>query len=141
MIMSEMNLSDLAAKMREIDICMLMTHTDNGAIAGRPMSNNRDVEYDGDSYFFTWDKSRMTSDIEGNSKVALTFQGAKAFSISLEGEAELVRDKEAFREHWTPDLDDWFKEGVDTPGVVMIKVHAMRAHYWNGMDEGEIKIE
>jgi general stress protein 26 len=141
MIMSEMNLSDLAAKMREIDICMLMTHTDNGAIAGRPMSNNRDVEYDGDSYFFTWDKSRMTSDIEGNSKVALTFQGAKAFSISLEGEAELVRDKEAFREHWTPDLDDWFKEGLDTPGVVMIKVHATRAHYWDGMDEGEIKIE
>ncbi|TXR49988.1 pyridoxamine 5'-phosphate oxidase family protein [Phyllobacterium endophyticum] len=139
--MSEMNLSDLAAKMQEIDICMLMTHTDNGAIAGRPMSNNRDVEYDGDSYFFTWDKSRMTSDIEGNSKVALTFRGAKAFSISLEGEAELVRDKEAFREHWTSDLDDWFKEGVDTPGVVMIKVHATRAHYWDGMDEGEIKIE
>ena len=31
---------------------MLNTHTDGGQIATRPMSNNRDVEYDGDSWFF-----------------------------------------------------------------------------------------
>jgi general stress protein 26 len=27
---------------------------------------------------------------------------------------------------------------VDTPGLVMIKVRAERAHYWDGEDEGEI---
>lgn len=134
------NISYLAEKMRDIDICMLMTHTKNGAIAGRPMSNNRDVEYDGDSYFFTWDDSHMVSDIQGNPKVALTFQGEKAFSISLEGKAEIIKDKKKFEEHWTPDLDDWFKDGVDTKGMAMIRVSAERAHYWDGMEEGEIKI-
>ncbi|MEP7453222.1 pyridoxamine 5'-phosphate oxidase family protein [Phyllobacterium sp. SB3] len=134
------NISYLAGKMRDIDICMLMTHTKNGAIAGRPMSNNRDVDYDGDSYFFTWDDAHMVSDIGGNSKVALTFQGEKAFAIFLEGKAEIIKDKKEFEEHWTPDLNDWFKDGVDTKGLAMIKVHADRAHYWDGEEEGEIKI-
>jgi general stress protein 26 len=52
--MAEMTLSDIAEKMRDIDIAMLSTHTDGGIIASRPMSNNRDVEFDGDSYYFTW---------------------------------------------------------------------------------------
>lgn len=138
--MSQRSLSEVAKKMRDIDIAMLSTHTDGGAIAARPMSNNGDVEYDGDSYYFTWEKSRMVDDIRKNSKVGLSFQGKKAFSIAVEGEADVIKDKEAFKEHWTPDLDDWFKDGIDTKGVVMIKVSAVRAHYWDGEDEGEVKL-
>ncbi|KQS90419.1 MULTISPECIES: pyridoxamine 5'-phosphate oxidase family protein [unclassified Rhizobium] len=138
--MSQRSLSEVAKKMRDIDIAMLSTHTDGGAIAARPMSNNGDVEYDGDSYYFTWEKSRMVDDIRKNSKVGLSFQGKKAFSVAVEGEADVIKDKEAFKEHWTPDLDDWFKDGIDTKGVVMIKVSAVRAHYWDGEDEGEVKL-
>jgi general stress protein 26 len=47
--MPQMSLSDISEKMRDIDIAMLCTHTEGGAIAGRPMSNNREVDYDGDS--------------------------------------------------------------------------------------------
>lgn len=138
--MSEMNLSDLSKKMREIDIAMLCTHTDGGAIAGRPMSNNGEVDYDGDSYYFTWEKSRMVDDIKRNPKVSLTFQGKKAFAVAVEGKADLIKEKKAFEEHWTPDLDAWFKDGTDTKGVVMIKVSASRVHYWDGEDEGEVKL-
>src|SRR4051812_46479202 len=46
-------LSDISEKMRDIDFCMLATHASNGTIASRPMSNNREVDYDGDSWFFT----------------------------------------------------------------------------------------
>ncbi len=138
--MSQRSLSEVAKKMRDIDIAMLSTHTDGGAIAARPMSNNGEVEYDGDSYYFTWEKSRMVDDIRKNSKVGLSFQGKKAFSIAVEGEAAVIKDKQAFKEHWTPDLDDWFKGGIDTKGVVMIKVSAVRAHYWDGEDEGEVKL-
>jgi general stress protein 26 len=138
--MSDMSLSDLSEKMRDIDIAMLSTHTQGGAIAARPMSNNREVDYDGDSFYFTWDESRMIKDIETDPKVSLTFQGSKAFSIAVEGQAEVIRDKQAFKEHWTPDLDDWFKDGIDTKGVAMIKVHASRVHYWAGEEDGEIKL-
>ena len=59
----------------------------------------------------------------------------------MQGEAELIKDKARFAEHWTEDLDSWFKEGIDTPGLTMIKVRARRIHYWDGYDEGEIKLE
>jgi general stress protein 26 len=144
--MSGMTLQDLAEKMRDIDIAMLSTHTDGGEIAVRPMSNNREVDYDGDSYYFTWDSARMVGDIERNSKVALSFQGGKGllggppFMVAVEGRAELVRDRHEFRKHWTSGLDDWFKDGVDTEGLVMIKVQAVRISYWDGEENGEVKV-
>lgn len=142
--MSQKTLKDLAKQMRDIDIAVLSTHSEGGQIAGRPMSNNRDVEYDGDSYYFALAESRTVLDISRDPKVALAFQGSKGllgrrpFFIAVEGEAELIRDRDQFKAHWTPDLDIWFKDGVDTPGLVLIKVHATRIHYWDGMDEGEI---
>lgn len=142
--MSKMTLADLSKKMRDIDFCMLLTRTEGGFIAGRPMSNNGQVEYDGDSYFFTDDSTRTVGDLVRDRKVGLSFQGSKGLLgkpplfISIEGEAELIRDKARFKEHWTPDLEHWFKDGVDTPGLVLIKVHATRVHYWDGYDEGEI---
>jgi len=145
--MPSWTLRDLAEKMRDIDFTMLSTRAPNGAIGARPMSNNRQVDYDGDNYFFTTDDTQMVSDIEGDSSVGLSFQGTsgmlgmRPLFIAIEGEASLIRDKARFAEHWTKDLDRWFKQGVDTPGLVLIKVHGKRAHYWNGEDEGEMILE
>ena len=110
------------------------------------MSNNGEVEYHGDSCFFTYEGTRTVSDIEGDAQVGLTFTGAAGLLggpplfIAVEGRAELIRDKAQFEAHWTRDLDRWFEQGVDTPGVVMIRVGANRLHYWNGSDEGEITL-
>ena len=144
--MSKLSLKELAKKMRDIDFTILLTHTDGGEIAGRPMSNNGDVEYDGDSYFFAWERSRLVDDIKRDAKVGMALQGSKSLlgkpplMVHVEGDAELIRDKEVFESHWNSDMDRWFKEGVDTPGVVMIKVNATRIHYWDGEDEGEIDL-
>ena len=138
--MSEKTLSEISSQMKKIDITMMSTHTSGKEIAARPMSNNRDVDYEGQSFYFTLDDTRTVSDIAKNSNVGLSFQGDKAFFIDVEGDADLVRDKAAFKEHWTPDLDEWFENGVDTEGLVMIKVDATRIHYWDGMDEGEVKL-
>ena len=138
--MPSKSLSDLAKSMKDIDIAMLSTHSAGGEIAGRPMSNNGEVEYDGTSYYFTYDESRTVSDIEANAKVALAFQGKKSFQVAVEGRASLIRDRAAMQEHWTPDLDQWFKDGLDTEGLVMIQVDATRVHYWDGEDSGEIEL-
>ncbi|WP_182086468.1 pyridoxamine 5'-phosphate oxidase family protein [Aureimonas sp. ME7] len=144
--MGEMTLKDLSDAMGDIDFCMLSTRTQGGEIAARPMSNNGDVAYEGDSYFFTYEAARTVSDIERDPKVGLGFQGKKGLLgkpplfISVEGHAELIRDKGAFEAHWTKDLDYWFKDGIDTPGIVLIKVHATRIHFWNGEDEGEVPL-
>ena len=137
-------LADLAEAMRDIDFAMLATHTQGGAIGARPMSNNRNVDYDGDSYYFTWEKALMVRDIEADPQVSLSFLGKaglfgmRPFFVAVEGAARIVRDKAAFAAHWTSELDRWFEQGPDTPGVVMIHVQAGRIHYWDGEKEGEL---
>ena len=75
--MSTMTLQELAKAMGRIDFAMLTTRTDGGKLATRPMSNNGDVEYDGDSFYFSWDSARTVSDIAGDPQVVLSFQGER----------------------------------------------------------------
>ena len=144
--MGDLTLADISEKMRDIDFAMLTTRTENGALASRPMSNNREVEFDGDSFFFTCDDARTVADIERDPLVGLGYQGKsgvlglKPFFLSVEGKAELIKDKARFAEHWRKDLDAWFKQGIDTPGLTLIKVVAERLHYWDGYDSGEIAL-
>jgi general stress protein 26 len=138
--MSQMSLSELSEKMRQIDIAMLSTHAEDGSIASRPMSNNGQVEYQGDSFYFAMQDTHTVGEIRRNPKVSLTFQGSKAFSVAVEGQAEIIQDKAQFREHWTPDIDKWFPQGIDTLGLAMIKVSATRIHYWNGEEGGEVAL-
>jgi general stress protein 26 len=141
-----MTLAELSKKMQAIDFSMLFTRAESGAMAGRPMSNNGEVEYDGDSYFFTFDDSQTVHDIERDSTVALSLAAPKSLLgkpglfIAVEGKADLIREKAAFSQHWRKELDRWFLQGVDTAGVVLIKVRAERLHYWEGDDSGEVKI-
>ena len=144
--MAEKTIEDLAEKMRDIDFAILATRTDNGAIAGRPMSNNREVAFDGDSWFFALESTRTVSDIRRDPQVGLSYQaksgllGLRPFFLTLEGEATLSQDKAAFAAHWDKDLDSWFEQGMDTPGLTLIRVSARRVHYWDGYEEGEIKL-
>jgi general stress protein 26 len=141
------DLSALAEKMKDLDFAILSTRTQSGAIAGRPMSNNRQVDYDGNSWFFSRGDARTISDIEQDANVGLSYQakagmlGMRPLFVTIEGRAELIRDKAVLVEHWTPDLDRWFEDGTDTPGLTLIRVRAQRLHYWDGEDEGEIRLE
>ncbi len=144
--MSDWSLRDISEKVRDIDFAMLLTHTESGDIAGRPMSNNRDAEYEGDSFFFTLENTRLVGNIERDPKVALSYAGNKGLLgqppvfICMQGKAELIRDRAEFKAHWVQDLGRWFQNGVDTPGLVLIKVRATRIHYWDGEHEGEVVV-
>jgi general stress protein 26 len=144
--MAEKSLAALAEKMKDIDFAILATRTEGGAIASRPMSNNREVAFDGDACFFTCEDTRMVADIAADPRVGLAYQGKsgmlgmRPFFLSVEGRAELIRDKARFADHWTRGLDRWFEQGMDTPGLVLLKVAAERVHYWDGEEEGEIRV-
>ncbi len=142
----QQHIEHVAQAMRAIDFVMLNTHTKDGQIGARPMSNNRQVEWDGDSYYFTWEDCLMVEDIKRNAKVGLSLQGqgsgngAPGTFISVEGDAEIIRDKAKFREHWVDELERWFKGGIDTEGMVLIKVVATRAAYWEGETEADFDL-
>ncbi|MCT2558511.1 pyridoxamine 5'-phosphate oxidase family protein [Tsuneonella sp. YG55] len=143
------SLSDISRDMKQIDFCTLATHAPNGTIGARPMSNNREVDFDGTSRFFTYRDRQMVADIERDPKVGLTYLGSAGLKgilgapgqfIHVEGEAEVISDKARFEKHWDSSLDRWFPEGPDTPGTVMLQVTATRVHYWDGEDEGEVPL-
>ncbi len=140
------SLGEIAEILKDVDFVMLNTHADEGTIAGRPMSNNRDVEYDGDSWFFVDEESRTFEEVAQNPKVTLSVQGAKGLLgkppifLSIEGEAEIVRDRAILESHWTSELERWWPQGPGAPGLSLIKIHAQRIHYWDGEDQGDIAV-
>jgi general stress protein 26 len=77
--MAKKSLHEVSQKLRNLDLCMMTTIT----------KNNGDVEYDGNSYFFTWRKSRLAKDLKKNSHVNLAFNGKKALFVSVAGKAKL----------------------------------------------------
>jgi len=142
--MTDLTLHDLSKKMAKLDFAMMATRSAAGVITARPMSNNGDVAYRGDSYFFAYQDSRKIADLRSDPRTTLSYTGAAGMLggpplfVTVEGRAALIEDRQAFADHWTKDLDRYFPEGIDTPGVVMIRVDAERLRYWDGSDEGEI---
>ncbi|HEX6183439.1 MAG TPA: pyridoxamine 5'-phosphate oxidase family protein [Pyrinomonadaceae bacterium] len=128
---------DKLGKLREIvkavDICMLTTTDEEGGLRSRPMSNNRDVEFDGDLWFFTYGSSHKVDEVGRVPQVNASFADVDAqLYASLTGRAEVVRDRARIEEHWKPQLRAWFPEGVDTPDIALLKVTVERAEYWDG---------
>ena len=141
-----LSLEDLSRKMKEIDFAMLATHAADGAIGSRPMSNNREVDYDGTAWFFTDETALMVSEIETNPSVNLSYQGKsgllghRPFFVAVEV-GVWIRDQAQSDAHWTKGLERWWPQGTQTPGLVLIQVIGKRAHYWAGEEEGEILLE
>jgi general stress protein 26 len=131
------NLEAVAALLKKLDICMLVSRSDDGELHGRPMSNNGEVEYDGDSWFFAFGDSRKIGELETDPRTQLAFiDTPNGTWINVEGEAEIIRDDvKRKRELWLKDLERWFSDGPEDPNVVLIKVRARHIDAWAGEDE------
>ena len=136
------SLKKVADMMRDLDFCMLTTHADDGQLRSRPMSNNGEVEFDGDVWFFSGADTRKVADIETEARVELNYADTQTFRfVSMSGTATIVRDVDKKRELWIDDLARWFKDGPESEDVVLIKVTPTVVAYWQGEDQGEIALQ
>jgi general stress protein 26 len=132
----------VAEMMRDLDFCMFTTRTDDGGLRARPMSNNGEVEFDGDVWFFSGADTRKVSEIEADPIVHLSYADTETFTfLSIGGEATIVRDVEKKQELWIDELERWFPEGPEDENVVLIKVTPSSVAYWNGDGDGELELE
>ena len=138
--MAKKTLKFISSKMKDLDICMMSTTGARGTVNTRPMSNNKDVKYNGESFFFSDLKTRKVKDIERNASVTLSFMGKKGLNIIVTGKARIIKSKEMMEEHWVPSLKNWFKKGLESKGLVMLAVKAEKIHYWVSYNEGEISL-
>jgi general stress protein 26 len=126
------DLAAVAERMRELDICMFTTRTDEG-VATRPMSNNGQVQYDGDTWFFAPRDGAMVRQIEADPTVALGYIATERGTwIAIEAVAAIDDDATHKRERWFEELSRWFENGPDDPGVVLIRATATRIRAWGG---------
>jgi len=138
--MADKKLKDISNKMKKLDICMMTTKSGRGTLSTRPMSNNGDVEYDGNSWFFSYEGSQKIKDIENSPQLTLSFIGKDGFYLCVKGTANLIRKRSILEDHWIPELKQWFSEGLDTEGIILIHVIASQVIYWDKNDGGEINV-
>jgi general stress protein 26 len=110
---------------------MLTTMTESGAHVSRPMAV-QEAEFDGDLWFFSYEDSDKVRQIRTHPSVnvALANDGKSEWT-SLSGTAEVVHDRAKAEDLWSKPLEAWFPDGLDTPGLTLIKVHADAAEYWD----------
>lgn len=137
--MTDRTLSDIAAKLKAIDVAMFVTKTGGeGAIAARPMSNNKDVSAeDGTTYHFATDDGRMDDDLRASDQCGATYVDGE-FYCAVQGTGKLHRDRETHEKHWVKDLEKWFENGLDTEGLILIEVTPQRIAWWDGREQGEL---
>ncbi|MBV7266167.1 pyridoxamine 5'-phosphate oxidase family protein [Erythrobacter ani] len=139
--MTYRTLSDIAAKLKSVDIAMLVTKTGaDGKIAARPMSNNGDVSAeDGTTYHFATDDGRIDDDLRRSSECGATYSGGE-FYCAVQGTGTIIRDRATHEQHWVKDLEKWFDQGLDTEGLILIEVSPARIDWWEGREQGEITV-
>lgn len=115
----------------DIDFAMLTTIDTDGVLRSRPMSTQK-AETDGELWFFTSDKTHKTEEIERDNRVNVSYAEPKDNAyVSVSGAAHIVRDKAKMEELWNPILKAWFPDGLETPGICLLKVDIEQAEYWD----------
>ncbi|NIZ90360.1 pyridoxamine 5'-phosphate oxidase family protein [Kineococcus rubinsiae] len=111
-------------------VAMLTTMTPEGRHVSRPMAL-QEAEFDGDLWFFAYEDSAKATQVAADPEVGVSFTDAKNHSwTSITGRARVVHDRTKAEQLYTRVLKAWFPDGLDTPGLVLIKIEADTAEYW-----------
>jgi len=122
----------LKSLVEDINICLFCTNlkTDDGSTA-RPMGAQQ-VDEEGNIWFFSEVHSDKNREIKENKEVQLFFShpGKSSFLV-VNGDAEILFDKQKIEELWNPLVKTWFPEGKEDPNISIIKVKTTSAYYWD----------
>jgi len=108
----------------------LTTITMDGRLTSRPMTL-QEVEFDGDLWFFAERDSHPVQHVTASPQVNVGVGSGGGTWVSLTGVALVIENVAKKRELWNPAVGAWFPQGPDDDSVVLIKVQADSAEYWD----------
>lgn len=120
----------LCELLREFSTAMLITHSAERGLRGRPMII-LEVEASGRMWFIASAESVLSHEIAEDTLVHLAFQKDHASYLSLNGRAALVNDREKVASLWSDKFDPWFPEGKNDPKIALISVTPHDMEYWH----------
>jgi general stress protein 26 len=88
------------------------------------------VEFDGDLWFFAERSAPWVTALAASPQVNVGV-GSGGSRVSLSGSASVVDDVAKKRELWNGAVEAWLPQGADDPSVVLVKVDADSAEYWD----------
>ena len=106
----------------------LTTTTPEGTLTSRPMTL-QEVEFDGDLWFFAERGSNPVEHIATSPQVNVGV-GSGGTWVSLTGHAAIVDDVAKKKDLWNSGVEAWLPQGPEDPSVVLVKVDADSAEYW-----------
>ncbi|WP_034339331.1 pyridoxamine 5'-phosphate oxidase family protein [Deinococcus misasensis] len=117
--------------LKDIRIAMLTTQHQGGELFSRPMTT-QEAEFDGTLYFLTSKKTGKIADLVQFPKVNLAYSHpGKNSYVSVSGRAQLLDDRQKIDELWNPINAAFFPDGKDDPDIVVLKIEAESAEYWD----------
>jgi len=118
----------LADLVKDIDIAMLTTVTEDGSLHSRPMGTQE--MRDGVIWFFLKDDSRTADEIRADSRVNVSYAKSNTW-VSVSGNAMVIRDQSKIDEFWKEELKAWFPAGKAEPHLALLKVEMREGEYWD----------
>lgn len=117
---------------RDIEIAMLTTAVEGGALHSRPMVTLQADAGRAQLWFFTSIDSPKIAEIYHDREVGLSYASTTRQSyVSVAGRAGIVRDGVKANELWTPLAKVWFPYGVNDPHLALLRIEVDSAQYWD----------
>lgn len=114
-------------KIMEANDTPMLTTISGSKLISRPVKL-QEAEFDGTLWFVTTKDSAKFDDIKKDARVNVAF-GDKDY-LSVSGTAEVVDDLPYKKRLWNGWLGKFFDMEYDNPNLVLIKVNAESAEYW-----------
>lgn len=137
-ISTSTKVEDLFALIHEIDLCMLTTRGDDGALVARLMSTQHHKHLDDskDLWFMTRTDTHKVDEIERNPNVNLGYNKEGEW-VSVSGTARIVTDRQTIRDLYSPSWKAWLEDnggaedgGPNDPRIALIVVGVDSAVYF-----------
>ena len=125
------NVREIETYTRKIGVGMFTTRSGNGRLVSRPLQTKQ-MEANGNLWFFTAMDSKKVHELEANSSVNISYSnpGDQIF-VSIDGRANVVRDRAKIDELWSEAVDGiYFEGGRNDPDLALIRVVADTAEVW-----------
>ncbi len=120
--------SQLGQFLKEMSVCMLTNINEEETLVSRPMSPHHMCQ-EGHIWFLT---SQYSNKVKQLSPINLAFMNeSNATYLSLSGFGEVVLDRDLIENAWSVFAKPWFKEGVNSPELCLLKFTTNIADYWD----------
>ena len=120
-------------------VAMLTTQDADGLPLGRPVMPVK-VEPQGRVWLFTAADGGIARDLRRDARVHVVFvnPGDELF-VSLNGEAQVLRDPAKAHELWSPVAGAWYPGGPGDPNLALVRIDVHRGDYWDMKDRDLVR--